>query len=173
MDSTASTTAEVSPKTIEHTDNGHSSTLHDLHEVHHDDSQNSLSDTATNSSDEFWDDAAKEAGDLKPSDDTRAKRGRRLYLAFMKLYRPIRVFIVAVLGAGILITPFLIFRYSFPHSVARPHVDAWSIWFTISWASGAAISILIDLIPRIVLSLILNVIGKPPESLTTELEVRH
>ncbi|KAF8527279.1 Mechanosensitive ion channel-domain-containing protein [Gautieria morchelliformis] len=160
-------------KAIDYADTSHLSPLHDLHEVkvQHEDSQTSLSDTATNSSDEFWDDAAKEAGVLKPLDEARAKRGRRLYLAFMRLYRPIRVLFVAVLGASILITPFLIFRFSFPHSVARPHVVAWSIWFTITWACGAAISILIDIMPRILLSLILNVFGKPPESLMTQLEL--
>jgi hypothetical protein len=163
------TAGSAAMKAIDYADTSHP--LHDLHEEQHEDSQTSLSDTATNSSDEFWEDAAKEAGGLKRLDETRAKRGRRLYLAFMRLYRPIRVLFVAVLGAGILITPFLIFRLSFPHSVARPHVVAWSIWFTITWACGAVISILIDIMPRILLSLILNVFGKPPESLTTELEV--
>lgn len=165
--------AEVSLKAIDFADTSNLTTLHNTPEEHHDDSENSLSDTATNSSDEFWDDAAKEAGYVKSLDETRAKRGRRLYLAFMRLYPPIRVLLVAVLGSGILITPFLVFRLSFPHTVASPHVVAWSIWLTTSWACGAVISILIDITPRILLSLILNVVGKPPESLTTELEVRH
>jgi hypothetical protein len=159
---------EALPKTVNFADTSNLTTLHDPHDLRHEESS---SDTATNSSDEFWDGAAKEDGVLKPSEEIRARRGRRLYLFLMRLYRPIRVLLVAVLGAGVLITPFLVFRYSFPSSVARPHVDAWSIWLTVSWACGAAISILIDLSPRIILSLILNVFGKPPESLTTELEV--
>lgn len=168
MDNPGSVNTAKSPKTVDFADTSNLTTLHDSHELHHEDS---LSDTATNSSDEFWDGAAKEDGARVPTEKTRAKRGRRVYLLFMRLYRPIRVLLVAVLGAGILITPFLVFRFSFPDSMARPHVDAWSIWLTVSWACGAAVSILIDIAPRIILSFILNVFGNPPGSLTTELEV--
>ncbi|KAF8586433.1 hypothetical protein K439DRAFT_1340945 [Ramaria rubella] len=171
-------TSPTAPKSIDYAgsppaDTSRPTSFHDIPDNHHDDSQDSLSDTATNSSDEFWEDAAKEDGVSIPLEKLRAKRGRRLYLAFMKLYRPFRILLVATLGAGVLITPFLVFRFSFPHSVARPHVVAWSVWFTISWGCGAVISILVDITPRIVLSLIMNMYRKPRESLTMELEIVH
>src|ERR1700691_1791924 len=66
----------------------------------------SASDTATNSSDEFnWDEDEEVA---KSALDTKAKRGRALYLAFMKLARPLRVILIGLLGAGVLITPLLV-----------------------------------------------------------------
>ncbi|KAF8513408.1 Mechanosensitive ion channel-domain-containing protein [Hysterangium stoloniferum] len=145
-------------------------TSHDLNENSRDDSGASSDDSPTNSSDEFWEDAAKEAGEQHLG-EARAKRGRWLYLSFMRLYRPIRVFLVAILGAGLFITPYIVVRFSFPNSDVRPHVTAWSVWFTITWALAAAVSILIDLLPRIVVSLVLYIFGKPPEHLTTELEL--
>lgn len=160
------------PKPIDYAmqvDNNYSTILQEPNE----DAHHSHSDAATNSSDEFWDDAAREAGAVKCLNDQRAKRGRRLYLSLMRLYRPIRILFVAIFVAGILITPFLVVTLRFPDSVARPHVAAWSIWFTISWGCGALISILIDITPRTFISLILSVYGKPPESLARQLEVRR
>lgn len=125
---------------------------------------------STNSSDEFWQGAAKEAGEIKAK-STRAKRGRWLYLLFLRLYRPFRVLLVAIFGGAILIAPYLVVHFAFPNSVVRPHVAAWSIWLAITWGCGAAISILVELLPRITLAIIFYLFGKPPEHLTTELEV--
>ncbi|KAF8343414.1 hypothetical protein F5887DRAFT_859888, partial [Amanita rubescens] len=50
----------------------------------------SESDTATNSSDEFDRDHEDEDG-IEDEKNLKAKRGRRLWLTFLKLARPIRV----------------------------------------------------------------------------------
>jgi hypothetical protein len=82
--------------------------------------------TATDSSDEFnWDEDEEEAGKLHEETGLRAKRGRALWLAFMKLARPVRTFFVGVVGCAILITPLLVFQLRFKSNVARPHVHAW------------------------------------------------
>lgn len=147
-----------------------SSTLPDFH-----DEATSLSSSneTSNSSDEFWEDAAKEAGEIKVFDDTRAKRGRWLYLSFMRLYRPFRIFLVAMIVAGLTITPYIVFKVSFPNSPAFPHVRAWSLWFTVSWACMTIISILVDTLPRLIVYVFLSLSGKSQNRLTTELEARE
>jgi hypothetical protein len=57
-------------------------------------------DTESNSSDEFdWseDEDDAEQGDRRLG-KTKARRGRALWLAFMKLARPLRIFLVGILG---------------------------------------------------------------------------
>ncbi|GJJ11352.1 hypothetical protein Clacol_005584 [Clathrus columnatus] len=132
--------------------------------------QSSSSESSTNSSDEFWEDAAKEAGEVKVFHDTRAKRGRWLYLSFMRLYRPFRIFLVSMVVAGVLITPYIVVKVSFPNSRPFPHVRAWSLWFTVSWACMTIMSILVDTLPRVIVYFFLTLTGKPPDRLTTELE---
>ncbi|KIJ55555.1 hypothetical protein M422DRAFT_57924 [Sphaerobolus stellatus SS14] len=143
--------------------------MHEDTEDYHSDA--STGTAVTNSSDEFWEDAAKEAGEVKAVEGATAKRGRWLYLAFLRLYRPFRVLIVAMLGCAVLITPYIVVRFAFTNSAVRPHVTAWSVWFAITWAAASVISILVDLAPRILLALVFYMFGKPPESLATELEL--
>lgn len=153
-------------------------TLHDDFETppiapeYHDEAQtrSPSSDSSTNSSDEFWEDAAKEAGEVKIFDDLRAKRGRWLYLSFMRLYRPVRILLIATIVSGILITPYIVFKLSFPNLPTFPHVRAWSIWFTVSWACMVGLSILVDTLPRLIIYVYLTLLGKPRDRLTIELE---
>jgi hypothetical protein len=83
-------------------------------------------DTESNSSDEFdWSEDEEESRDAdKKAAKTKARRGRALYLAFMKLARPLRITLIQLIGmssfppqtsffadtssgCGILITPLL------------------------------------------------------------------
>ena len=135
-------------------------------------------DTATNSSDEFdWseDDEGKEAVVTTGNDGQvrriRARRGRAIYLAYMRLSRPFRVFIVALLGAGILITPLLVFQLRFKNSPATNQVHAWSLWFAITWAAGCATYIVVDAAPHLVVA-VTNILGGKVERLKMKLEVR-
>lgn len=156
-----------------------SATLHDDSETppippeYHDDAQarSSSSDSSANSSDEFWEDAAKEAGEVKIYDDPRAKRGRWLYLSFMRLYRPVRILLVATVVSGILITPYIVFKLSFSNLPAFPHVRAWSIWLTVSWSCMVGLSLLVDTLPRLIIYVYLTLLGKPRDRLTIELEI--
>lgn len=128
--------------------------------------------TATNSDDEFDWDADEDAATIHQQADqsSKAKRGRFLYLAFMKLSRPIRTFLIGVIGVGILITPFLLFQLRFTHSVARPHVHAWSLWLAITWAAGCVTSLVVNLVPRLFIG-VMVLIGYKVERLKTQIEV--
>ncbi|TDL20127.1 hypothetical protein BD410DRAFT_821919 [Rickenella mellea] len=108
------------------------------------------SDTdATQSSEEFdWE--AEESEDVAEA-NLKARRGRKLWTLFMRLARPIRTFLVAILGGGLIITPLLIFQFRFHNSSVRPHVHTWSLWLAISWAAGSFTHLVVDLIPRIVI----------------------
>jgi hypothetical protein len=58
-------------------------------------------DTESNSSDEFdWSGDEDELGDAgdKRVGKTKARRGRAVWLAFMKLARPLRMFLLMILG---------------------------------------------------------------------------
>jgi hypothetical protein len=124
--------------------------------------------TATNSSDEFdWDEEEEGA---KVGQDTKAKRGRALYLAFMKLARPIRVILIGLLGAGILIAPLLVVQLKFNSTHLRSQVHMWSLWLTIVWAAGCITYLVVDAIPRLVVAIIV-LFGGHVERLQTQLEV--
>lgn len=131
----------------------------------------SLSDTATNTSDEFdWEaeDDGEAAKDLENMRKTR--RGRKIYGMFMKLARPIRTFLVAIIGAGILITPLLVVEFCFHSSVVRPHVHMWSLWLSISWAAGSVTYLVVDLLPRFIIFIVTLFHGQV-ENLKTQLEL--
>lgn len=133
----------------------------------------SLSDTATDTDDEFdWDaeDEDAKSGHL-PRTGAKAKRGRRLYLLFMKLSRPVRTLIVGILGGGICIAPFLIVHFRFRNNVAFGHVRAWSIWSTAIWVTSCVTYLLVDLVPRLFIG-ILSLFGMSIERLRTQVEVR-
>ncbi|KAH8110837.1 Mechanosensitive ion channel-domain-containing protein [Phellopilus nigrolimitatus] len=131
----------------------------------------SPSDTETNSSDEFDWEAEDDGVDTKDLETKRkTRRGRKIYGLFMKLSRPIRTFLVAVLGAGVLITPLLVTHFRFHDSPARPHVHAWSLWLSISWAAASATYLVVDLIPRFVVFIVTLFRGQV-ENLKTQLEL--
>ncbi|KAH7327668.1 Mechanosensitive ion channel-domain-containing protein [Rhizoctonia solani] len=128
--------------------------------------------TATNSSDEFdWDAADGDGDDQSVHHAKKAKRGRRLWLAFMKLARPIRTTIFALIGGGILIAPLLVVHFQFRDSPTRWHVFTWSLWLSITWAAGSVTSLIIDVLPGLLLRTIFSVAGKPPEHLKTKIEL--
>ncbi|KAL0574611.1 hypothetical protein V5O48_007361, partial [Marasmius crinis-equi] len=125
--------------------------------------------TATNSSDFDWDEdeeAAKDNGMKK----TKAKRGRAVYLAFMKLARPFRVFLLGVLGTGLFIAPLLIVEFRFKNTSVFPHVRLWSLWASIIWVAGCLTYLVVDAIPRIVISLVI-LFGGQVERLKIQLEL--
>ncbi|KAG7444519.1 uncharacterized protein BT62DRAFT_934160 [Guyanagaster necrorhizus] len=116
--------------------------------------------TATNTSDEFDWDENEEAVEKNQTTEVRARRGRAIYVAFMKLSRPIRALLIGVLGVGILITPLLVVHFRFRSSPARIHVHVWSLWLTIIWAAGCATYLVVDLLPRLIIALVVMLGGK-------------
>ncbi|KAF8597680.1 hypothetical protein BDV93DRAFT_610282 [Ceratobasidium sp. AG-I] len=126
--------------------------------------------TATNSSDEFdWD--AADGDEQSIHHEKKAKRGRRVWLGFMKLARPVRTTIFALIGGGIFIAPLLVVHFQFKESPVRWHVFTWSLWLSITWAAGSLTSLIIDVLPGLVLKMIFAFSGKTPEHLKTKLEL--
>ncbi|KAF8904384.1 Mechanosensitive ion channel-domain-containing protein [Gymnopilus junonius] len=114
------------------------------------------SDTAgTRSSDEF---------------DWFEDESRRLWLALMKLSRPIRVLLVSVLGAAIFVTPLIIVNIRFRESLVKTQVHVWSLWFTITWAAGCGTYLLVDATPRIVI-IVTRLFGGQIERLKIQVEL--
>jgi len=136
-----------------------------------DDDSSESDATATNSSEEFnWD----EDGDSSPenAEKVQAKRGRRFWLAFMSLARPIRVLLISILGAAIFVTPLLIARFRFNDSPAKIPIFVWSLWLTIIWATSCATYLAVDSIPRIVI-LVIKLFGGKIERLKSQVEVSY
>lgn len=129
------------------------------------------SGTATNSSDEFDWEGEDDVSTKDAVTAAKVRRGRRVWSLFMKLARPIRTLLVAILGAGVCITPLLVFEFHFKTSVARPHVHAWSLWLSIAWAAGAVTYLVVDLIPRIIVFVVMLFHGSV-ERLKLRIEVR-
>lgn len=65
-----------------------------------------------------------------------------------------RTALLAIIFGGIFVAPALVFLLRFPNSVVRPHVVPWSLWIAISWAAGCVLSLIVDLFPRVLLSII-------------------
>lgn len=126
--------------------------------------------TATNSSDEFDWFEDEEAKTDKARLQVGAKRGRRLWLAFVKLARPVRVFLVSIIGVAISVTPLLVVNFRFPHSAAKTQVQVWSLWFTIVWAASCITYLVVDLIPRSVIA-VTKLFGGKIERLKVQVEV--
>lgn len=128
--------------------------------------------TSTDSSDDFdWDEDDEDTKRPSHAEKVhRAKRGRAVWLAFMKLARPIRTLLVGVVGTAILITPLLVFQLRFQSNVAQPHVHAWSLWLAIIWAAGCITSIVVDNITRFVIALVV-LFGGQVERLKIQLEL--
>ncbi|KAF9035742.1 hypothetical protein BDZ89DRAFT_1062027 [Hymenopellis radicata] len=113
--------------------------------------------TATGSSDEFdWD----EDDEKRNVTAVKARRMRLVYVAFMKLARPIRTLLVALIGGGIFITPLLVGYFQFKDSSARMQVYMWSLWLTITWAAACVTYLVVDLLPRVIISLVMMFNGK-------------
>ncbi|KIL65517.1 hypothetical protein M378DRAFT_161839 [Amanita muscaria Koide BX008] len=143
-------------------------TLNTVETIQHPDSRHDSDTTATTSSEEFdWDEEDNKNGE---AENIKAKRGRRLWLAFLKLARPIRVLLVGSIGAVILISPFIIINLRFRDSPVKLQVQVWSLWLAIVWAVSCVIYLVVDAIPRIVIAT-MNLIGGQVESLKTQLEL--
>ncbi|KAG0147088.1 hypothetical protein CROQUDRAFT_43461 [Cronartium quercuum f. sp. fusiforme G11] len=100
-----------------------------------------------------------------------AKRLRKVYLALMRLSRPIRTALLFVIGTGIAIIPALVILVRFPHSSALLPVLAWSIWAALCVAGSCVSSIVVDLLPGFVLQLVYLFYGSTPEKLKTQVEL--
>ncbi|KZP21055.1 hypothetical protein FIBSPDRAFT_1044419 [Athelia psychrophila] len=152
----------------------HSDTTQPVHFEDERDASEVISDTdtdATNSSDEFnWDEEEEEAKEAHRIAGTKAKRGRLLYLGFMKLARPVRVILLGIIGAGILIAPLVVVELKFKSSPARPQVHVWSLWLSIIWAASCVTYIVVDSLPRLSVALII-LFGGQVERLKTEVEL--
>jgi hypothetical protein len=142
----------------------------DDHNDQHDSSDTDT--TATNSSDEFDWNEGEDDNVLTVDKSRSAKRGRALYLAFMKLARPLRVLLLGILGTGIFLAPFLVFRLRFNASPARFQVHVWSLWLTITWVAGVATYLVVDAIPRLVVWTVVLFRGQV-ERLKIQVEVSH
>lgn len=93
--------------------------------------------TPTNSSDEFdWDGEGEDSP--QTTDLKKAKRVRRLWLLYSRLSGGIRLLLVGVLGTAIILSPYIVFKLRFSHSVVYEQVATWSIWLAISYAGVSA-----------------------------------
>ena len=125
--------------------------------------------TATGSSDEFnWD----EGEEKQRKADVKARRGRLLYVAFMKLARPIRALLVGIIGSGLLITPFLVVHFQFNDNPIRTQVFVWSIWLAVTWSAGCVTYLFVDMLPRLIIFLVSSC-GGHVERLKIQIEVRN
>ncbi|KAG2077279.1 hypothetical protein BDR04DRAFT_1088237 [Suillus decipiens] len=132
------------------------------------------SDTiSTNSSDEFdWDeeDVASQVENPEAA-SKKARRGRALWLGFMKLARPVRTLLVGILGAAFFIIPWLVVELRFKDKESvRLQVRVWSLWLSITWATSCATYLVVDAIPRTVIYVIF-LLGGQVERLKTQIEL--
>lgn len=65
----------------------------------------------------------------------RAKRLRKVYLACMRLSRPVRTLLFLLIGCGILVIPAVVVwtRYNHAPNQVRDNVRVWSLWLCILW----------------------------------------
>ena len=134
------------------------------------DDSNDSDETVTDTDDQFDWDAEDDAKSQHVAASIKAKRGRLVYRAFLKLPKILRVLLIGAIGAGILITPLLVTRLRFRTSVVQKHAYVWSLWLTISWAAGIITYIVVDLIPHFVL-VILRITSYKVERLRVTVEV--
>lgn len=130
---------------------------------------NTISMSSSESSGEFnW--SEEESPKDENKGEVRAKRGRRLWLAFMKLARPVRVLLVGLLGVAICITPLVVVNIRFRGNAAKVQVHIWSLWLAIIWSAACATYILVDFIPRLVIA-VTSLYGGKTERLKIEIDV--
>lgn len=132
---------------------------------------NSSDDTVTDLSDFDWD-AEDDAQSHKEGVKVKAKRIGAIWRGFMKLARPVRTLLIGALGAGIFITPLLVFKLRFNSSPVRIQAHVWSLWLTITWAAGCITYLLVDLIPSFILRF-LKIANYRIERIQITIEVRH
>ncbi|KAG1755550.1 Mechanosensitive ion channel-domain-containing protein [Suillus lakei] len=128
--------------------------------------------TSTNSSDEFdWDEEEVTSQVENPETGKKARRGRALWLGFMKLARPVRTLLVGMLGAAFFIIPWLVVELRFKDKESvRLQVRVWSLWLSITWAASCATYLVVDAIPRTVVYVIF-LFGGQVERLKTQIEL--
>ncbi|SAM85568.1 uncharacterized protein UBRO_08136 [Ustilago bromivora] len=125
-------------------------------------------DTDSDAQDEDEDAARKSKGRSKKV--TRAKRGRKIYLACISLARPVRIFIAALIGTAVCLIPFIVVTVTDNQSPARAQVLVWSIWIAIIWAASCGTFLVVDWLPPVALRLVIAVYGKAPEIVKTYIE---
>lgn len=136
--------------------------------IKHDYDTDSTATTESGLSDEFnW---SEEETSENTRTEVRAKRGRRLWLGFMKLARPVRVLLVGFLGCAICITPLVVVNVCFNQSVVKNQVHMWSLWLAIIWAAACMTYILVDFIPHFVVS-VTRLFGGNTERLKIQVDV--
>jgi hypothetical protein len=96
----------------------------------------------------------------------RAKRGRAIYLACIRLARPVRIMLFALVGTAIALVPFIVVITAFPRDPARAQVQVWSIWIAIIWAAACGTWLFVDWIPSLLMKLAIAVYGKTPQVFT-------
>ncbi|CDS01085.1 hypothetical protein, partial [Sporisorium scitamineum] len=101
---------------------------------------------------------------------TRARRGRKVYLACLRLARPVRIFLAGLIGTAICLVPFIVVTATNNTSSARAQVVVWSIWIAIIWAAGCGTFLIVDWVPPVALRLVIAVYGKAPEIVKTYIE---
>ncbi|KAG1752650.1 Mechanosensitive ion channel-domain-containing protein [Suillus paluster] len=121
-------------KSIEHgfprDENGNQPETPDHTHVEEDGDSDTIS---TNSSDEFdWDEEEVTSQAENPETGKKARRGRALWLGFMKLARPVRTLLVGVLGAAFFITPLLVVELRFKDKESvRPLAQHTCLWMPV------------------------------------------
>lgn len=135
----------------------------------------SLASSVDESDDFDWDTSSDDEDDHEKrtrngAKITRAKRGRNVYLACLRLARPVRIFLAALIGTAICLVPFIVVTVTDNVSAARAQVVVWSIWIAIIWAAGCGTFLIVDWIPPLALRLIIAVYGKAPEIVKTYIE---
>jgi hypothetical protein len=89
------------------------------------------------------------------------QRGRRLYLLFLRLARPIRILVITILGAVILVTPHLIgFAYLSHYHDTFEQIRAWSVWLAVTYAFGGLTVFSVGMLPYLLLKLSATIRGK-------------
>ncbi|KAG2156193.1 Mechanosensitive ion channel-domain-containing protein [Suillus clintonianus] len=128
--------------------------------------------TSTNSSDEFdWDEEEVASPPENSGTGKRARRGRALWLGFMKLARPVRTLLIGILGAAFFIIPLLVVELRFKDKQSvRLQVRVWSLWLSVIWAASCATYLVVDAIPRTVIYVIF-LFGGQVERLKTQIEL--
>ncbi|PWN53323.1 hypothetical protein IE53DRAFT_186438 [Violaceomyces palustris] len=133
----------------------------------------SIASSADDSDDFDWDtsDDDEDDEDADPHNrKIRARRGRRLYLSCLRLARPVRILLFAIVGTAICLTPFIVTLAAFKDNAARPEIEVWSIWIAIIWAAGCGTFLIIDWIPPLAIKLAIAFYGKAPEIFKTYVE---
>ncbi|SPO29906.1 uncharacterized protein UTRI_06184_B [Ustilago trichophora] len=136
----------------------------------------SIASSADESEDFDWDTSSEndddddEGRNRKGAKVTRARRGRKIYLACLRLARPVRIFLAALIGTAICLVPFIVVTATNNKTPARGQVVVWSIWIAIIWATSCGTFLIVEWLPPVALRLVIAVYGKAPEIVKTYIE---